>query len=462
MIGRLLIPRGAHLAADAAPARRPFSLLDERQLIPGNMQRGPLETQTNIPLSLPLAVLVTRLVVPRDTPATALSSASVIPDYQSLTILDERIIVPAATSLPAFATKGLVPMQDLPDVLPHDIITTGEVNLMVEDVEHPRISWSWIARTGSLAAHFALLFLIVLQAKLSPPPPQPQADIARDQISYLYMPPLNRAPVPAPAPPPRVRVDPRYLRQLDTIDQNALQPILGPRGPKPPTPEANASESAALTPAPPAPNPAATPASAPAPVPAAAPKPQPAPKPELTSPGNLVAQGPGRGLLLPRSMSPGRALEESAQEALRGSGAPSQGFGEQLPGAQGGGGRGGNGQGFIGSDMELLTPTEGVDFTSYLARVLASVKRNWFSVIPESVRLGEQGRVLLQFRILKDGLVPDPEPTLTGTSGKEPLDRAAMSSIKASSPFPPLPPAFSGPYIELRIMFLYNMPPNYR
>ena len=160
MIGRLLIPRGAHLAADAAPARRPFSLLDERQLIPGNMQRGPLETQTNIPLSLPLAVLVTRLVVPRDTPATALSSASVIPDYQSLTILDERIIVPAATSLPAFATKGLVPMQDLPDVLPHDIITTGEVNLMVEDVEHPRISWSLIARTGSLAAHFALKFQI--------------------------------------------------------------------------------------------------------------------------------------------------------------------------------------------------------------------------------------------------------------------------------------------------------------
>ena len=46
-------------------------------------------------------------------------------------------------------------MQDLPDVLPHDVITTGEVNLMVENVEHPRISWSWIARTGSVAAQNA-------------------------------------------------------------------------------------------------------------------------------------------------------------------------------------------------------------------------------------------------------------------------------------------------------------------
>ena len=47
-------------------------------------------------------------------------------------------------------------------------------------------------------------------------------------------------------------------------------------------------------------------------------------------------------------------------------------------------------------------------------------------------------------------------------SGKEPLDRAAISSIKSSSPFEPLPPAFSSPYIELRFIFLYNPPPNYQ
>jgi len=54
--------------------------------------------------------------------------------------------------------------------------------------------------------------------------------------------------------------------------------------------------------------------------------------------------------------------------------------------------------------------------------------------------------------------VPLAEPELMGSSGKLPLDRAAVSSIRASSPFEPLPPAFSGPYIELRFIFLYNLP----
>lgn len=108
----------------------------------------------------------------------------------------------------------------------------------------------------------------------------------------------------------------------------------------------------------------------------------------------------------------------------------------------------------------MLTPNEGVDFSNYIARVLASVKRNWYAVMPESARLGDQGKVILQFRIMQNGVVPDAEPVMVGTSGKEPLDRAAVSSIRASTPFEPLPSAFSGPYIELRFIFLYNIPLN--
>jgi TonB family protein len=106
----------------------------------------------------------------------------------------------------------------------------------------------------------------------------------------------------------------------------------------------------------------------------------------------------------------------------------------------------------------MLTPTEGVDFNDYLQRVVASVKRNWYSVMPESVYLGEKGKVILRFRIMANGAVPDAEPQLEGSSGKEPLDRAASSSIRTSSPFEPLPSAFSGPFIELRFIFLYNLP----
>jgi TonB family protein len=107
-----------------------------------------------------------------------------------------------------------------------------------------------------------------------------------------------------------------------------------------------------------------------------------------------------------------------------------------------------------------LTPTEGVDFTNYINRVLAVVKQNWYAVMPESAQLGDKGKVVLQFRIMRNGVVPEQEPALMGSSGKEPLDRAAMSSIRASTPFEPLPSAFSGPYIELRFIFLYNIPLN--
>jgi TonB family protein len=449
MIQRQLVPRGAHLTPEAGdgPMRRPFTLLDERQLIPRNVQAGgPLETKTSIPAHMPLAVLTARQLVPRDTPNTPLDWASVHPDYPPLTILDQRITVPAGNPPLEMQPKGLVSLYDLPDVLPPDVITTGEINLMVEAVEHPKIEWHWVARTGSIAMHFLLLLLIVFQAKVLPYKPPSQDDIARQQLNFLYLPPDIRTltgrprPTPPPAPQPQIRVDPRYLRRLDSIDETAIQPKLGPRGPDQPT------------------TPESQPQPAPAPAPAPAPKLQPAPQPrapDLTA-RNTASQTPGRGLILPPTFSPGRALQESAQQAMGSGSASSQTFGDALPiGPTGGGG-----QGYLGGDLEMLTPTEGVDFTSYLARIVASVKRNWFSVMPESARLGDQGRVTLQFKIYRNGMVPDEDPGLMGSSGKEPLDRAAISSIRTSSPFPPLPPAFSGPYIELRFMFLYNIPPN--
>src|SRR5258708_12399929 len=93
----------------------------------------------------------------------------------------------------------------------------------------------------------------------------------------------------------------------------------------------------------------------------------------------------------------------------------------------------------------MLTPTEGVDFNDYLARVYQSVKRNWFAVMPASVELGDKGVVSLQFRILKNGGVPDGEPVTVFGSGKEPLDRAPISPIRPSNPFEPFPPPSTRP-----------------
>jgi len=137
--------------------------------------------------------------------------------------------------------------------------------------------------------------------------------------------------------------------------------------------------------------------------------------------------------------------------------APALGGGGPLPGGAipGGGGR----QGQAYGTMEMLTPTEGVDFRDYLHRVYITVDRNWRAVIPTSVMLGDKGVVSLQFKIMRDGSVPAGHPVILRTSEKEPLDRAAVSSIRSSNPFEPLPPAFSGPYIELRFTYYYNLIP---
>src|SRR6185437_12784278 len=112
-----------------------------------------------------------------------------------------------------------------------------------------------------------------------------------------------------------------------------------------------------------------------------------------------------------------------------------------------------------GAGVQILTDTQGVDFDSYLRRVVEIVRRNWYAVMPETVYLGTQGKVVVVFNINANGTVPGLRPvSLSGTAS---LDEAAEASIKASNPFPPLPAQFHGPFITLQFSFYYNLePPN--
>ena len=115
-----------------------------------------------------------------------------------------------------------------------------------------------------------------------------------------------------------------------------------------------------------------------------------------------------------------------------------------------------------GAGAAIISPTDGVDFDSYLRRLVAKVRQNWIAVMPESVYLGDQGVVAITFRINSDGSFPPESLNLDRSSGKDPLDTAAMAAIRSSSPFEPLPPQFKRPYIELRFGFYYNVkPPSY-
>ncbi len=112
---------------------------------------------------------------------------------------------------------------------------------------------------------------------------------------------------------------------------------------------------------------------------------------------------------------------------------------------------------FSTSGPIILSNTRGVDFGPYLAQILEIVRENWYAVIPESARLGEKGESAVVFEILKDGSVP--QLRLVASSGKSPLDRAAMAGIRASIPFPPLPSEFTGRHLVLQFNFFYNMAP---
>jgi outer membrane biosynthesis protein TonB len=441
MIPRSLVPRDVRLAGErpaATPPRRLTTLLDERTVVAANLPRGELQTHSNIPAHLPLDVLASRVVVPRDTPATPFDPAMVHPDYAPVTVLDQRFTVPVALPIVELEPKGPVSAYELPDVLKPDVLTTGDVNLMVAPVETPPRDWNWLARSGSIAFHVLFITFLLLQTKLFPyrPPTQSQIDLARQQLNFIYMPPDVRGlPATPPAPrSPQMRIDPRILRQM--APPVVPQPLPGPKEPE------RVVRDTPTDPAPELP---------------AAPKPQTQAQSPIETPKPQPQTEAQNRLILPRMSSPGRTLEQSAQQSRQsgGSGGLEQ-FGGQIPGSPNYGG--GGGEGYLGGAVQMLTPTEGVDFNDYLARVVDSVKRNWYSVMPESARLGDKGRVVLQFRIMSTGAVPDGEPQQVSSSGKEPLDRAAYSSVRSSSPFEPLPPAFSGPFIELRFIFLYNLP----
>ncbi|MGA3201873.1 MAG: energy transducer TonB [Bryobacteraceae bacterium] len=234
----------------------------------------------------------------------------------------------------------------------------------------------------------------------------------------------------------------------------------------------------------PAPGPVATPASAPPPVveppkiqaavqpsapPAIAPPPNPegstpqAPPPPATSKPKIAFENvaPPPSIKLHGPPDPRLLMEAAAMERLA-----------RTARSPGGGGTtvGDNGddltdlpslnqaqsKGYLGSDLQLLSDPSGFDFGPYLRQILTSVKRNWMSVIPDAVKTGRKGTVLIQFIIDRHGTVP--KLVVATSSGTLAFDRAAVTGVTASSPFPPLPAEFKGDQIRLQLAFKYNAP----
>ena len=194
MIPRILVPKNARpvVSPTDAPPRRLSSDLDARTLVPSDLPQFELDPHSSIPSYFKLEVLGDAVVVPRDMPNTPLDAVSKTPNYVPLTILDSRVAVPKDAHAAKLEPKQIVAIQDLPDVLDPDVLTTGEVNLMTKPVEDRTAAWNAVARFASIAFHFVVILLILLAPKIFPYHPPTDAEIARN-ITDLYIPSdLNR------------------------------------------------------------------------------------------------------------------------------------------------------------------------------------------------------------------------------------------------------------------------------
>jgi TonB family protein len=440
MIPRTLVPLGSRLPAaeETATQRRRPTTLDERTLVPAMLPIVQLDGKSNIPRSLPLESIAARVVVPRDVNREAYNVEENHSTPVQPTDMDERIAVPQGAAPPERTEGPLIPPGDLVDL---DVFMTGEVNLLTRPQTEEKTKWDLITRVSSVVFHTVLIAAILLQAKLFPPhaPTQQEIDLANRQLTWIP-PESSYSPKPRPQPrpaPPVVRVDPRVINRVaPPVPQPAPRPEPPKRElPDAPTPKIQEAPREVETPAPKT-DPPKAPLKLDAPD---MPKPQP-------------------GLKLPKNSS----IDDAIHEALKTPSAGGRSGAITGPGPRSsgtpGGGPPGQGSGSFGNGYEILTDLQGVDFDDYMHRMLENVRRNWYAVMPQSALLGDRGRVLLRFKIMANGSVPNDDPSREMGSGKEPLDRAAVSAIRSSNPFEPLPSAFHGPYIEIRIMFLYNLP----
>jgi outer membrane biosynthesis protein TonB len=306
---------------------------------------------------------------------------------------------------------------------------THELLQMISELEDER-RWArlregiWLA----LLIHILLLSAITWVPRYIfkvPPVIDPfDAIKQRKDLTYLDLPPdvIKKFQ-------PKVQVKPTPEKQ-PRVDKKTLEALNKP-APAPPPPEPQPT----------------TPPSQPAltsPVPKVEPSPQPseAPRPQAVPARPNFAMG---------SANPADQLRDAMRGARSGPGATQMPGGGQMPMHPGAGG-----------GVQVLSDTQGVDFSSWLLRWHRETQRTWDPLIPDEVNppILKKGAVVIRFKILPNGRLMEGSMVLEGRSGDTALDRAAWGALTGSN-YPPLPKDFHGPYLELSAIFLYNTEPGH-
>lgn len=310
---------------------------------------------------------------------------------------------------------------------------THELLEMISELEDER-RWSrlregiWLAILIHILLLSAITWIPRYVFKVPPVIDPFDAIKQRKDLSYLDLPPDALRQLQ-----PKVKVKP-VPEKVPQIDKNTLAELNKPEV-APPPPPAPAEQPKIETP----------PQAAP-PVP-----------PSQQSQSEISAPKPQAVPARPNFAMESSNPAEQLRDAMRGAAQNRGGFnGNNLPSGGGlsmhpGAGTGG---------VEVLSDTQGVDFTSWLMSWHRETERTWDPLIPDEVNppILKSGAVVIRFKVLPNGRVMDGSMVLEGRSGDTGLDRAAWGAITGSN-YPPLPRAFHGPYLELRAVFLYNMQP---
>jgi TonB family protein len=301
---------------------------------------------------------------------------------------------------------------------------THELLEMISELEDER-RWSRLREGIWLAILFHILLLSAITwiptyvFHVAPVIDPFDAIKQRKDLTYLDLPPdalreLQQKPKVKPAPPKLPKIDKKMLDALNNT-------------PPPPLPPA-AEQPKVVAPAPPS-----------QPIP-------PTPQGQVEAPRPSAV--PARPNFAMNNQNPADQLRDAMRGASRDRGSdegqvPLGGLARH-PGA--------------GSGAQILSDTQGVDFSGWLHRWYFETERTWDPLIPDEVNppILKSGEVQVRFKVLPNGQVTD--MVLEGRSGDSALDRAAWGAITGSN-YPPLPREFHGPYLELRALFMYNVQP---
>jgi len=351
----------------------------------------------------------------------------------------ETSITGSILGLDTFSARDLEPREEAVADVPGDAASsavrgsrwvdydTHELLEMISELEDER-RWARL-REGAL---WAVLVHIILLSVLTWIPRYffkvPRIDDfdaikERQDLTYLDLPPdvlreMNKPKVAPKLPPNKPLIDKKTMDELKKQAEQAPPPPAQEQTPEQPKPQ----------PTQPLPN-----------IPQSQ-TPE-APRPQAVPAKPNFAMG---------SQNPADQLRQDMQHALPGHGQPS--YGNQPSGGLSMHPGAGTGA------PDILSDTQGVDFSSWLARWHYITQRTWDPLIPDEVNppIFKSGIVAVHFKVLPNGQVVDMQ--LDGRSGDTGLDRAAWGAISGSS-YPPLPRDFHGPYLELRAYFFYNTQP---